>query len=40
VLTTLIVIGPIDHKPRRSQIEVVGDNSGLLLDEEMSEKKE
>jgi hypothetical protein len=29
----------IDHKPRRSQIEVVGDSSGLLLAEETNEMK-
>ena len=38
--TALIRIVSIDHKPRRSQIEVVGDSSGLLLDEEKNEMKE
>ena len=38
--TALIRIVSIDHKPRRSRIEVVGDGPGLLLDEEKNEMED
>jgi hypothetical protein len=36
----LIRLVSIDHKARRRRIDVVGDSSGLLLDEENNEMED